>query len=132
MHLGSFPVRLDITGKVVKKSAYPVAGGSYADVFQGEYQGALVAIKSPRIVNTTSEKLTKVRIAFWAVFSAFRDSRCLFSAIESGNGDMGTGQAPACHRPPGVLYRYGACALLCFSLAREWHGNQFHCKESRC
>ena len=60
MHPGIFPARLDITGEVIKKSAYPVAGGSYADVFQGEHKGTLVAIKSPRMVNTTSEKLTKV------------------------------------------------------------------------
>ena len=68
MHLGIFPARLDITGKVVKKSTYPVAGGSYADVFQGEHKGALVAIKSPRIVNITSEKLTKVSTHLFSDF----------------------------------------------------------------
>jgi hypothetical protein len=48
----------DLTGRVKKTNADPVHGG-FATIWQGEFEGRLVAIKSPRIVE--SEKFAKVR-----------------------------------------------------------------------
>lgn len=60
-------VSQDLTGKVVKTSAYPVAGGSYSDVSKGKFNGKLVAIKAPRIVNVPAPKLAQVSIVMWAL-----------------------------------------------------------------
>jgi hypothetical protein len=53
-------VSQDLTGKVLKTSAFPVAGGAYSDVSQGEFNGRMVAIKAPRIVNVPALKLAQV------------------------------------------------------------------------
>jgi hypothetical protein len=56
----SLPSSIDLTGKVHKTSPFPVAGGAFSDVWQGIYNGTTVAIKVPRIVVVTPEKLRKV------------------------------------------------------------------------
>jgi hypothetical protein len=56
----SIPPAANLTGKVVKKSEYAVAGGAFSDVWMGEYEGRVVAIKCPRLVNVTVDKLNQV------------------------------------------------------------------------
>jgi hypothetical protein len=52
----------DLTGKVTKRSTLALAFGSFAAIWQGEYEGALVAIKVPRLHanNMAANKLVKV------------------------------------------------------------------------
>jgi len=56
----SIPPAANLTGKVIKKSEYAVAGGAFSDVWMGEYEGRVVAIKCPRLVNVTVDKLNQV------------------------------------------------------------------------
>jgi hypothetical protein len=54
----------DLTGKIVKCSSHAVAFGAFSDIWQGRYEGALVAIKVPRLhaSDVTAIKLVKVSI----------------------------------------------------------------------
>jgi hypothetical protein len=56
----------DLTGKIVKCSSHAVAFGAFSDIWQGRYEGALVAIKVPRLhaSDVTAIKLVKVSIVY--------------------------------------------------------------------
>lgn len=56
----------DLTGKVTKRSTHALAFGAFAAIWQGEYEGALVAIKVPRLHanNMAANKLVKVSHSF--------------------------------------------------------------------
>jgi hypothetical protein len=50
----------NLTGSVFKISTCSVAGGAYSDVWRGLFGDKAVAIKVPRIVNVSPEKLSQV------------------------------------------------------------------------
>jgi hypothetical protein len=60
----------DLTGRVIKTSPHAVECGGFADVYQGLYEGQLVAIKAPRLVNVTVRKLAKVSNTFRFLLTA--------------------------------------------------------------
>jgi hypothetical protein len=65
----------DLTGMVIKTSPHAVECDGFADVYQGLYEGQLVAIKAPRLVNVTVRKLAKVSNAFgflWTTKATFK------------------------------------------------------------
>ena len=57
----------DLAGKVVRIGDHAVTGGFFADVWQGQYQGTLVAIKVICITFVNADKLTKVSVDFGVV-----------------------------------------------------------------
>jgi predicted unusual protein kinase regulating ubiquinone biosynthesis (AarF/ABC1/UbiB family) len=60
--MNHLPTTLFITGVKIDAAATPVAGGSFADVYRGAYQGRDVAIKRIRVFlsNDDTNKLYKV------------------------------------------------------------------------
>jgi hypothetical protein len=51
----------NLTGRVRKTSKDPTFGGGFADVWEGDFEGRLVAIKVPRFMEMVApEKLLKV------------------------------------------------------------------------
>jgi threonyl-tRNA synthetase len=50
-------------------SQTPLAGGNFGDIFRGEYQGGLVALKRLRLFQTESEESIQIhRVgSFWLV-----------------------------------------------------------------
>jgi hypothetical protein len=63
---GNFPIPLFISGVQVESDAVPIAGGHFADVYCGLYQGHEVAVKRFRtfmLEEGTVDKLHKVCIS---------------------------------------------------------------------
>lgn len=78
--MNHLPTTLFITGVKMDAMASPVAGGSFADVYRGSYQGHDVAIKRIRVFlsNDDTNKLYKVRhIHIFEVASNVCTDTCL-------------------------------------------------------
>jgi hypothetical protein len=57
---GLLPFSTAIRG-VENVSSTPLAGGNFGDIFRGEYQGELVALKRLRLFQTESEESVPIR-----------------------------------------------------------------------